>query len=209
MKFYDCASAPSPRRVRMFLAEKGIELPVVPVDLRAGEQLGAAFRAKNPRCTVPVLELDDGTCLAETVAICDYLESVFPQPPLMGRTPKERALVLQWNRWIEELGFDAVAEVFRNSAPGFRQRALPGPENFEQIPALAERGRKRIAVFHDLLESRLAANDFVAGDAFSMADLSAFTTLEFAQRVKLALPERCAAIRAWHARIAARASAAR
>lgn len=209
MKFYDCASAPSPRRVRMFLAEKGIELPVVPVDLRAGEQLGAAFRAKNPRCTVPVLELDDGTCLAETVAICDYLESVFPQPPLMGRTPKERALVLQWNRWIEELGFDAVAEVFRNSAPGFRQRALPGPENFEQIPALAERGRKRIAVFHDLLESRLAANDFVAGDAFSMADLSAFTTLEFAQRVKLALPERCAAIRAWHARIGARASAAR
>lgn len=208
MKFYDCASAPSPRRVRMFLAEKGIELPVVQVDLRAGEQLGDAFRAKNPRCTVPVLELDDGTCLAETVAICDYLESVFPQPPLMGRTSKERALVLQWNRWIEELGFDAVAEVFRNSAPGFRQRALPGPENFEQIPALAERGRKRLAVFHELLERRLAAVAFVAGDAFSMADLSAFTTLEFAQRVRLALPERCGAIRAWHARIAARPSSA-
>jgi len=129
MKFYDCATAPSPRRVRIFIAEKKADIPTVQVDLRAAEHLTEAFRAKNPRCTVPVLELDDGTCLGETIAICDYLESIYPQAPLLGRTPKERALVLMWNHWIEDLGFSAAAEAFRNSAPSFKDRAIPGPEN--------------------------------------------------------------------------------
>ncbi|PIV73774.1 MAG: glutathione S-transferase, partial [Rhodocyclales bacterium CG17_big_fil_post_rev_8_21_14_2_50_68_7] len=205
-KFYDCATAPSPRRVRIFIAEKGVEIPVVQVDLRSGEQLGEAFRAKNPRCTVPVLELDDGTCLTETVAICDYLDSVYPQPSLMGRTPKERALVLQWNHWIEDLGFLSVAEVLRNSFPGFKDRALPGPDAFEQIPALAERGRRRIGQFWALLDRQLGANAWVAGDAFTMVDISALVVCDFAQRVKLAMPEECAALRAWHGRAAARPS---
>ncbi|GAB4439635.1 MAG: glutathione S-transferase [Rhodocyclaceae bacterium] len=208
MKFYDCSTAPSPRRVRIFIAEKGLAIPTVQVDLRAGEQLGEAFRAKNPRCTVPVLELDDGSCLAETVAICDYLESVYPEPPLMGRTPKQRALVLQWNHWIEDLGFLSVAEVFRNSFPGFKDRALPGPESFEQIPAAAERGRRRLGQFWQLLEARLAASPWVAGEAFTMADISALVVCDFAQRVKLPMPEGCSALRAWKGRTAARPAAA-
>lgn len=207
MKFHDCATAPSPRRVRIFLAEKGIEIPRVEVDLRAGEQLSAAFQAKNPRCTVPVLELDDGSFLGETVAICDYLESVYPQPVLMGRTPKERALVLQWNHWIEDLGFLSVADVFRNTSPGFRERAVTGPENFPQIEALGERGTRRIAVFYRMLERQLRSNAFVVGDVFSMADITALVVTDFASRVKLAPPEDCGALGRWHACVSARPAA--
>ena len=208
MKFYDCATAPSPRRVRVFITEKKINIPTVQVDLRAGEQLTEVFRAKNPRCTVPVLELDDGTCLGETIAICDYLESVYPHPPLLGRTPKERALVLMWNHWIEDLGFSAVAEAFRNSAPGFKDRALPGPENLEQIPALAERGRKRIGLFYRLLDEQLARQAYVAGDIFTLADISALVVADFAQRLKLAPAGLYSAFTAWQQRVSARPSAA-
>ena len=137
MKFYDCAGAPSPRRVRIFLAEKGITLPTVQVDLRKGEQFTDSFRALNPDCTVPVLELDDGTCITDAIGICVYLEAVRPDPPLMGRDPKSRAVIAAAQRRAEREGFYAVVEAFRDFTPGLKGHALPGPDSCEQIPALA------------------------------------------------------------------------
>ena len=136
MKLYDCVTAPSPRRVRIFLAEKGISIPTVQVDLRNGEQFTPAFRAINPECMVPVLELDNGTKITDILSICRYFEELHPDPPLMGRTAEERAVIGSWLRRIEWDGFLAAMEAFRNSTPGLKGRALPGPETHEQIPAL-------------------------------------------------------------------------
>ncbi len=137
MKFYDCSTAPSPRRVRIFLAEKGISVPSVQVDLRNNEQLTPAFRAINPDATVPSLELDDGARINDAIGICVYFEAIHPQPPLMGASAEEKALVTAWQREVERNGFYAVMEAFRNSTPGLKGRALPGPHDYEQIPALA------------------------------------------------------------------------
>jgi glutathione S-transferase len=126
MKFYDCATAPSPRRVRIFLAEKGITIPTIQVDLRNGEQFTPAFRAINSDCTVPVLVLDDDTTIPDAIAICRYIEELHPDPLLMGRNTVERALVESWQRRVERNGFYAVMEAFRNSSPGLKGRALPG-----------------------------------------------------------------------------------
>lgn len=206
MKFYDCSTAPSPRRVRIFIAEKGVDIPTVQVNLAAGEQLTEAFRAKNPRCTVPVLELDDGTTLWETLAICDYLEAIHPQPPLMGRHAAEHARVLQWNHRIEQEGFLAAAEMFRNASPGFKGRALTGAENHEQIPALAERGRRRLGTFLSELDKHFAAGGYVAGDTFTMADITALVTVDFARRLKIPIEE-LSHLKEWHARVSQRPSA--
>src|SRR5580704_5702527 len=155
MKFYDCAIAPSPRRVRIFLAEKGITLPTIQVDLRKGEQFGDAFRAINPECTVPVLELDDGRRISDSLAVCVYLEQTRPQPPLMGVDAADRAIVAEWQRRAERDGFLAVAEAFRDSTPAFKTRALPGPDDYVQIPALVERGRARTQKFFKVMDARL------------------------------------------------------
>src|SRR5262245_4738585 len=166
MRFYDCATAPSPRRVRIFLAEKGVAVPTVQVDLRNGEQFTPSFRALNPACTVPVLELDSGAVIADVVAICRYVEELHPEPSLMGRSAEERAVVEAWQRRIEWDGLNAAQEAFRNAAPGLKGRALPGPVAFDQIPALAERGRVRLAHFFEWLDTRLADNPFVCGPHF-------------------------------------------
>src|SRR5262249_25831361 len=153
MKFYDCASAPSPRRVRIFLAEKGITVPTIQVNLRSGEQFSEAFRAINPDCTVPVLLLDDGTAISDAIAICVYFEAIHPDPPLMGSGPADRALVTSWQRRVERDGLYAVMEAFRNATPGLKGRAIPGPDNHEQIPALAERGRQRVLSFYRAMDT--------------------------------------------------------
>ena len=207
MKLYDCATAPSPRRVRIFLAEKGISVPTVQVDLRNNEQLSPAFRAINPDCTVPVLVLDDGTAINDAVAICVYFEETNPAPPLFGSTPAERAATIAANRAIERDGFYAVMEAFRNATPGLRGRALPGPYDYEQIPALAERGRARIGHFYRAMDARLAAQEFVAGARYSIADISCLVMVDFAAWVKLKIPEDCAQLRRWHAAVSARPSA--
>lgn len=207
MKFYDCASAPSARRVRIFLAEKGVTLPTIQVDLRSGEQFTPAFRAINPDCTVPVLELDDGVRIADAVAICEYLEAIAPEPPLMGTSPVDQAVVSQWQRQVERDGFHAVMEAFRNATPGLKGRSLPGPADYPQIPALAERGRARIGDFFRRMETRLGASRFVAGPRFTIADISALVTVDFAKWVKLAIPEDCPAVRRWHELVSARPSA--
>lgn len=207
MKFYDCRTAPSPRRVRMFLSEKGMDVPVIQVDLRAGQQFSDEFRAKNPRCTVPVLELDDGTCLCETLAICHFVEKVIPEPVLMGRDAREQALVIMWNQRLEFDGFGAIADAFRNSARGLHGRAMTGATAYQQIPALADRGRQRAEEFLRDLDDHLAQRPFIALDRFSMADLTAFVIVEFARWIKMGIPEECSGLRRWYDETLARPSA--
>jgi len=207
MKFYDCQTAPSPRRVRMFIAEKALEIPTVQVDLRNGEQLTDDFRKINPRCTVPVLELEDGTCLNDTLAICHYLESRFPVPNLMGTDGLEQALVLNWHEQILTEGFIAGAEALRNFSRGFQGRALTGPTDFRQIPELAERGRARLEVFMHVLDQRLAGSSCVALERFTFADIGAFVCVEFASWVKLPVLDQWPNIRRWHDDCSARPSA--
>jgi glutathione S-transferase len=207
MKFYDCKTAPSPRRVRMFIAEKGIEIPTAQVDLRSEEQLTDAFRKINPRCTVPVLELDDGTCLSDTLAICHYLESQFPEPNLMGRDGREQALVMNWHEQILTEGFLAGAEALRNFAKGFENRALTGPASFRQIPELAERGRQRLELFMAVLDGRLGVSPYLALDRFTMADIGGYVVADFANWVKLPVREQWPNVRRWLDEIAGRPSA--
>jgi glutathione S-transferase len=207
MKFYDCKPAPSPRRVRVFMAEKGIEIPTVQVDLRNGEHLKPEFRMINPHCTVPVLMLDDGTRLVSTAAIWRYLEETHPEPPLMGRTVKEKALIADTQWRIETEGFGAVAEALRNSAPGMKDRAVTGPIPFEQIPALAERGMKRAGLFLQLLEFMVGPKPFLCGDTYSVADIDAMLTVDFAKWIKLELPPDAVNARRWYASVSARPSA--
>jgi glutathione S-transferase len=182
---YDCATAPSPRRARILLAEKGVPHATVQVDLRGGEQFGEAFRAVNPLCTVPALRLEDGRVLTDNAAIIAWAEAAYPEPPLLGTTPLEKAEVASWQWRVEFEGLIAVAEALRNGSPAMAGRALPGPVGYEQIPALAERGRARIGHFLDALEQQLATKDFVAGAAFSVADITAVVTVDFARAVKV------------------------
>ena len=144
---YDCATAPSPRRTRILLAEKKIEHQVIQIDLARKEQLEDDFRAINPRCTVPALQTENGTVLAENTAIALYLERLEPEPALFGNGPLEEAQVVEWNARVETEGLHAVADVLRNSSPRMKDRALTGPLDIEQIPQLAERGRKRLRHF--------------------------------------------------------------
>lgn len=207
MKFYDCKPAPSPRRVRVFMAEKGIEIPTVQVDLRNGEHLTSEFRMINPHCTVPVLTLDDGARLVSTAAIWRYLEETHPEPPLMGRSAKEKALIADTQWRIESEGFTAVAEALRNSTPGMKGRAVTGPVSIEQIPALAERGRMRTQIFLQLLEFMVGPKPFLCGDHYSVADIDAMIAVDFAKWLKLELPADAANARRWYASVSSRPSA--
>ncbi len=208
MKFYDCKTAPSPRRVRVFLAEKGIELETVQVDLGSGEQFSDAFRKLNPECVVPVLELDNGVCISEVLAICHYLEELHPEPALLGTTPEESAAVLMWNGKVEQLGLWAMAEAFRNATKGLTNNALPGPDPYPQIPELADRGRKRVGRFFERLDGQLAVNEYVAGDFYSMADISAMVVVDFAAWIKISIPDSAENLARWYASVSKRPSAA-
>ena len=207
MKLYDSASAPSPRRVRMFLAEKGIAVPTVQVDLRAGEQFSESFRAINPDCTVPVLELDDGTHIADAIGICIYFEALRPVPALMGEGPIAKAVIAAAERRAEREGFYAVQVAFRNFTRGLQGHALPGPDTYEQIPALAERGRARVLRFFARSDAALAGRAFVCGAAFSIADITTLVSIDFAQWIKLTIPEECVNLRRWYDAVSARPSA--
>jgi glutathione S-transferase len=207
MKFYDCATAPSPRRVRIFLAEKGLAVPTVQVDLRGGEQFTPAFRALNPDCTVPVLELDSGAAITDVIAICRYIEELHPVPPLMGRNAEERAVIESWLRRIEWDGLYAIQEAFRNDAPGLKGRALPGPVSLDQIPALVERGRRRVQHFFAWLDERLADNEFVCGPGFTIADISGMLAVDFSARAKLTPSEDLVHLQRWYKTVAMRPSA--
>lgn len=182
---YDCVTAPSPRRARIVLAEKRIAHETVQVDLARGEQLGPQFRAINPLCTVPALRLADGTVLSDNAAIEAWAEAVQPHPPLFGDTPLARAEIASWHWRAEFEGLQAVAEGLRNASSGMVGRALSGPRNFEQIPALAERGVQRTALFLDTLQQRLEGREYLAADCFSIADIVAAVAVDFARIVRV------------------------
>jgi glutathione S-transferase len=203
---YDCATAPSPRRVRILLVEKGVEHETVQVDLRAGEQLGDAYRRINPQCTVPALRTDEGAVLTDNAAIAAYLEARFPQPALLGETPLEKAEIASWNWRVEFEGLLAIAEALRNSAPAMANRALPGPVDYPQIPELAQRGLARVQQFFAALNDRLADRDFVAAGRFSIADITAVVAVDFARVVKVKPGEQHPHLQRWRAAMALRPS---
>ncbi len=208
LTLYDCATAPSPRRARILLAEKGVAHETVQVDLRSGEQFGDAFRAINPQCTVPALRIESGRTLTDNAAIIAYLEARFPEPPLLGTTPEEKADIASWQWRVEFEGLLAVAEALRNSSPAMANRALPGPIDYAQIPELAQRGLARIQQFLATLEAQLATHDYVAGPAFSIADITAVVAVDFARIVKQKPDERHPHLLRWRARLAERPSMA-
>ncbi|HEX5684582.1 MAG TPA: glutathione S-transferase [Ideonella sp.] len=203
---YDCATAPSPRRARILLAEKGVAHETVEVDLRHGEQLSEAYRQVNPQCTVPALRTEEGVLLTDNAAIAAYLEARFPAPPLLGRTPLEKAEIASWHWRAEFEGLMAVAEALRNSSPAMANRALPGPVDYPQIPELARRGLARVQQFFATLDDRLAERDFIAAGQFSIADITAVVAVDFARVVKVKPGEQHPNLQRWRAAMAQRAS---
>jgi glutathione S-transferase len=201
---YDCATAPSPRRARVLLAEKGIPHETVQVDLRSGEQMGEAYRRINPQCTVPALRTEEGVVLTDNAAIAAYAEALQPDPPLLGVTPLEKAEVASWNWRAEFEGLLAVAEALRNGSPAMANRALPGPRDYPQIPELAQRGVTRVHDFFATLDMRLQGREFLATDRFSIADITAAVAVDFARVVKVKPGEHHPNLLRWRTRLAER-----
>ncbi|MBD3844322.1 glutathione S-transferase [Bosea sp. OAE752] len=200
MKLYDGGRAPNPRRVRIFFAEKGVPLPeLIPVDIAKKEHRTEAFRRINPAQRLPVLQLDDGTALAETIAICRYIEGLHPHPPLFGREAKQQALIEMWNRRIELGLFSSVSAVFRHSHPSMAELEA-------QVPEWAEINREQIDDHLLVLELQLAANPFVCGDELTVADITAGIAIDFMKPSRIRLPEDFVHIRRWHGDISARPS---
>ena len=204
--FYDFLKAPSPRRARIILAEKNVPHETVLIDMMTRQQMSAEYRAINPQCTLPALKLEDGTVLTDNAGIAVYLEETYPQPPLMGTTALEKADIATWQSRIEA-GFGmAVAHALRNSNPAMKNRALPGPHDYAQIPELAARGMQQIEHFLDLLEARLAGRDFIASNSLSVADITAAVMLDFAKIVGKKPAESQTNILRWRKALAKRAS---
>jgi glutathione S-transferase len=200
MKLYDTKTAPNPRRVRVFAAEKGIEVPTVQVDLNAKENHTPEFRGKNPIGSVPVLELDDGTCIAESVAICRYLEGIRPDPPLMGTDAKDRAVVEMWQRRMELEIFQPIANVFVHTHEWFKGRR-------PQIPEYGEACRTHALARMRWLDEVLATRQFVAGDRYTIADITALVGIDWGRVTKTRVPEECTSLLRWHELVSSRPSA--
>jgi glutathione S-transferase len=205
---YDCSTAPSPRRARILLAEKGVAHETIAVDLRTGEQLSDAYRQVNPQCTVPALRADEGLLLTDNAAITAWLEARFPEPPLLGSTPQEKAEIASWNWRIEFEGLLAIADALRNSAPAMANRALPGPVDYPQIPELAQRGLARVQQFFVTLDEQLAGRGYVAAGRFSVADITAVVAVDFARVVKVKPGEQHPHLQRWRLAMGQRASMA-
>ncbi len=198
MKLYDGGKAPSPRRVRIYLAEKGIDVPKVPVDM---ERLGHRSREiteLNALQRLPILELDDGTVLTETMAICRYFEALHPEPALMGTTPLEIAVIEMWNRRLELNFYSAVAAAFRHTHPAMKEWEVP------QIPEWGEANRPKALEFLELLDARLADNEFVAGPGYSVADITGVVSMDFMKPARIAKPEHLKNVMRWYEQIKAR-----
>jgi glutathione S-transferase len=201
MKLYDSGRAPNPRRVRIFLAEKGISVPVEQIDLAAQEHKSEAFTALNPLQRVPVLMLDDGTAIAESMAICRYFERLRPEPPLFGRGPKEEALVEMWNRRMELILLGAVSTVFRHTHPAMAQLETP------QVSEWADANRPRVTEFLEIIDHELKDQLYIVGDHFSVADITGLVAVDFMKPAGLTVPAELGNVRRWHAQVAARPSA--
>ncbi|MBV7257085.1 glutathione S-transferase family protein [Pacificimonas sp. WHA3] len=208
MRLYNMKAATNPRRVRIFLAEKGVEIPMVDIDIMSGENRSDAYLAINPRGTLPALELDDGTVIDESVAICRYIEALHPEPPLFGTGALGQAQVEQWQRRVELDGFFNVAGIFRNIAPQFATRAAPGAApDTKQIPELAERSRALLPRFFSIVDAQLAEHEFIAGETYSIADITLFCTIGFARWVKIGIPDDCRNLNRWNEAMLTRPSA--
>jgi glutathione S-transferase len=203
MKLYTYDPAPNPRRLALFLKLKGIEIDTQAVDMTVAEQLTDAYRKVNPACTVPALVLDDGTVLTEVIGMYTYLEQLHPQKPLMGSTAVERALVISWCHKLFHDLMMAIASVLRNRGRSFHNRALPGPLDTPQIPALAERGLLQIRHILPELDAHLATSTWVASDNFTVADIDLLITIDFLAWIKESIPEDCPHLKAWYGRAAA------
>ena len=201
MKLYDGGRAPNPRRVRIYLAEKGIEVPKEPVDLGALQHKSAAFTALNPVQRLPVLVLDDGTAISESIAICRYFEALHPEPTLFGRGAMEIARIEMWNRRLELHLLFSVSHVFRHTHPAMKELEVP------QVPAWAEANKPRIAAFLDILDRELERHPFVAGDRYSVADITGLVAVDLMKPAKLALPDELGNVRRWHKDVSSRPSA--
>ena len=206
LTLFDCSTAPSPRRARMFLAEKGLEWETIEVDLRTREQLSEDFLKINPNATVPALRTETGDVIGENIGIAAYIEALHPEPPLMGTTPLEKARVLEWDFRCTMEGLLAIAEILRNSSPHMKGRALPGPRNLDQIPDLVDRGRKRIGWFFEDVEEHLSERDYIAGDQYSLADITMTVVFDFSKWVKAQPGDDHPALQAYMARMRERPS---
>lgn len=207
MKIYDWHIAPNPRRLHIFVAEKGLDIPLVEVGTEA-LTLSDAYRAKYPHAMVPMLELDDGTCIGEAMAIARYLEELYPEPPLFGTTPIERATIDMWEKRANEEGMLAASELFRNTAPTFADRGLPGSaQPIPQIPELTVRAKERMVRFYKKFNGQLANNRFVAGDRYSVADITTLCAIDFGKWTDLDIPPECTNLRRWYDEVSARPSA--
>jgi len=200
MKIYNSSTAPNPRRVRIFVAEKGIQIPYEEVDLVKAVNRGEEFRKKNPSGTVPVLELDDGTCISETVAICRYLEELHPNPPLMGVDAKDRAIVEMWQRRMELELLIPIADAFRQRHEFFKGK-------IRQLPEYAEVQKKNAEERLARLNGELANRKFIAGDRYTIADITALCAVDFGRVSKIAIQPDQANLARWHAEVSARTSA--
>lgn len=208
LTLFDCATAPSPRRARIFLREKGIEYCVVQVDLRAGEHLCEAFRKVNPHCTVPALRIPDGTVLTDNASISAFLEAAKPEPPLLGRTANEKAEIASWIWRIEFEGLLPISDAIRNRSPKLKNRAVVGPRNHQQIPDLVARSMLRVQDFFDLLNDHAAHRQFLAAEMFSAADIAAVVAVDVARAIGIAAEDRHVNLRRWHAEMVSRPSMA-
>jgi glutathione S-transferase len=200
MKLYDSANAPNPRRVRIFLAEKGIEVPTVQVDIGDAENRRPEFLSKNPMGGVPVLELDDGTYLAESVAICRYFEEVQPEPALMGVDARDRAIVEMWNRRMEFEIAMPVMQSFRNTHAFFKGR-IP------QVPEYGEVSKAWAAKRFEWLDTELASRDFVAGDRYTIADITAQIGIDFGRVTQIRIEPEQKNLQRWYDAVSSRPSA--
>ena len=201
MKLYDGGRAPNPRRVRVYLAEKGIAVPMEQVDLGAMAQKSAAYTAINPLQRVPALELDDGTIITESIAICRYFEALQPEPPMFGVGAKEVAIVEMWQRRVELHLFWPVTQVFRHSPPAMKAMEVP------QVPDWAEANKPRVLEFLSLLDGELKVRRYIAGDRYSVADITGLVSIDFMKPAKLAVPDTLGNLKRWHAEVSARPSA--
>jgi glutathione S-transferase len=201
MKLYDGGRAPNPRRVRIYLAEKGIQVPMEQVDLGTLQHKSAAFSAINPIQRVPVLVLDDGTIISESIAICRYFEALNPEPSLFGRDAREIARIEMWNRRIELHLFLPISHVFRNTHPAMKAMEVP------QVPAWAEANKPRIAEFLIVLDRELADRPFVTGDRYTVADITGLVAVDFMKPAKLPVGDELKNLRRWHEAVSARPSA--
>jgi glutathione S-transferase len=201
MKLYDSGRAPNPRRVRVFLAEKGINVPTEQVDLGNMAHKSATFAAINPLQRVPALVLDDGTVITESIAICRYFELLHPNPPLFGKEPKEVATIEMWQRRMELQLLLQVGHVFRNTHPAMKEMEVP------QVPAWAEANKPRVMDFLDLLDRELKSRPFAAGDNYTVADITGMIGIDFMKPAKLELPAALTNVKRWHAEVSARPSA--